>query len=123
LTALYDGALEGNCVGRFVRAGLAFDVIRPGFDAQGVKRQTWTQIVHEGVPIYEVKVRTDLDNVIDRFDALWESHIGDDEAFLARALASVKRERVSKFRDGKSGVASAPTLAHDDHPYPHHYIA
>ncbi|AFU86621.1 hypothetical protein D869_gp293 [Caulobacter phage CcrRogue] len=123
MTLLYDGALEGNCVGRFVRAGQTFDVIRPGYDAQGVKRQTWTQIIHDGVPVFEVKVRTDLDNVIDRFDALWERHIGDDDDLLARALTSVKRERASKFRDGKAGVAPAPTLAHDEHPYPPHYVA
>ncbi|AFO71695.1 hypothetical protein CcrKarma_gp144 [Caulobacter virus Karma] len=109
---LYDGALTGKLVGRFVRAGQAFDVVRPGFDAQGIKRQTWTQIVHGGVPVFEVKVRTDLDNVIDRFDELWERHIGEDEDLLARALASVKKERTAKFRDGKSGVTPAPTV-HD----------
>lgn len=114
--SLYGGAVKANEVSRFVRAGKVFVVIRPGYDAQGEKRATWTQIVHEDVPIYEVKVRTALDNVLDKFDILWDRHIGDEDeqnAFLNRALESVKRERRAKFRDGRSGVAPAPALSRD----------
>uniref|UniRef100_A0AB74UGB2 Uncharacterized protein n=1 Tax=Caulobacter phage BL57 TaxID=3348355 RepID=A0AB74UGB2_9VIRU len=121
-TILVHGVLEGNCVGRFVRAGLTFDLIRPGFDSQGNKKQTWTQVLHEGVPIYEAKVRTEVENVIDRFDDLWEVHIGEDEDLLKKALAAVKKERASKFMDGKSGVAPAPALAHDERPAPKTYV-
>ncbi|UTC29930.1 hypothetical protein BAJUN_03280 [Bajunvirus bajun] len=107
---LYDGALKGNRVSSVVKAGLTFDFIKPGFDAQGRRRTTWTQVVHAGVPIYEVRVNTALDNVLDRFDAEWDKVMGDDRAFIDKALASVKRERLSKFMDGKSGVEPAPSL-------------
>lgn len=121
--SLYAGALEANEVSRFVREGETFKVIRPGYDAQGEKKATWTQIVHEDVPIYEVKVKSTLDNVLDKFDILWDRHFDedDDPAFLAAALASVKRERRRKFRDGRSGVSPAPALSKDGRTPPRPY--
>lgn len=115
---LYGGAIIAHRVSGFVRAGYSFDVVRPGFDAQGRKRETWTQIVHEGVPVYEVKLKTPLKNVLDRFEQAWDKTIGDDEDLLARALASVKRERNAKFMDGESGEAPAPALSRDGRPSP-----
>lgn len=114
LIPLYDGALRGNKVGSIVKGPRTFDIIRPGYDAQGRRRTKWTQIVHDGVPIFEMKVRTDMNAVLDRFDQLWGRFIGPDDCDLAdRALAGVKRERTSKFRDGRTGVEPAPSVAID----------
>lgn len=105
---LYDGALKANRVSSVVRLDQTFDIIRPGFDAQGRRRTSWTQIVHEGVPVFEVKVLTDLDNVLDKFERQFDRDIGQDADLLTQALAQVKRERRAKFRDGVSGVEPAP---------------
>lgn len=113
--------LTANKVGAFVRAMQTFEVIRPGFDAQGRPRKGWTQIIHGGIPIYEAKVQTTLDNVIERFDQLWDRTIGADEDLLDRALAAVKRERVEKFRDGQSGESPAPAIVKDGRGYGRRY--
>lgn len=98
-----------------------FDIIRPGYDAQGRRRLQWTQFVHHGVPIFEMKVRVDLGKAIRRFDALWSQHIGGDQELLDQALFAAKRERTSRFRDGVSGEAPAPALVKDGRPGGHRY--
>lgn len=107
------GSLKARRLGAFIKGGLAFEVIRPGYDSQGRRRLQWTQIVHEGVPIYEAKLSTSLEATFARFDELWDQTIGDDESMLHQALASVKRERVAKFRDGATGVTPAPSASKD----------
>lgn len=112
---LYDGALQANRVGSFVKGRRTFDVIRPGYDAQGRQRLTWTQVVHQGVPVFEVKVRGPLNAALDRFDALWTRAFGgrDDAPLVAQALAATMKERRTKFRDGKTGETPAPSISRD----------
>lgn len=108
-----NGSIRANRIGAFVRGDKTFDIIRPGFDAQGRKRGSWTQVVHEGVPVYEVKVQTGLANVIAQFDQQWDRTIGADDELLGRALQAVKRERTTRYRDGESGESPAPALSRD----------
>lgn len=110
---IYGGAIQANKIGSFIMGGETFHIIRPGYCSQGKRRLTWTQFVHDGVPIYETKVRVELDKVIQQFESMWRRHIGDDLDLLARALANTKKEHLRKFRDGVSGEAPAPTVAHD----------
>jgi hypothetical protein len=105
---LYEGAIRAHEVGAFVMGGETFHIIRPGYCSQGRRRTTWTQIVHDDVPVFAVKVRTDLAAVIARFEAQWERHIRNDPAILAKALALCKGERRRKFRDGVTGESPAP---------------
>lgn len=117
LVTLYPGhergSIRANRIGGFVRAGRGFDVIRPGYDAQGRRRTSWTQIVHRGVPVFEVKVLAPLDKVLERFDTLWDKTLGADDALTERALAAVTRHRLSRFRDGYSGVAQTREVSQD----------
>ena len=48
---IYGGALKANKIGSFVLGGETFHIIRPGYDSQGRRRTTWTQFVHEDIPI------------------------------------------------------------------------
>lgn len=110
---LFDGAIQANLVGSFMKAGTKFDLIKPGYDSQGEVRRNWMQIVHEGVPIYDQKMQPTVKQTISSFEAQWEKIIGDDMELFARALASVKGERTSKFMDGESGEAPAPSVVID----------
>lgn len=110
---IYDGAIRANKIGSIVKGGETFQIIRPGYCVQGKRRMTWTQVVHEGVPIYEAKVWSDLNTFLDQFDSLWAKHIGSDPELLKKALHRCKEEHRRKFRDGTSGEAPAPSLTRD----------
>jgi hypothetical protein len=111
---LHGGAIRANLIGSFVMGGENFHVIRPGYCSQGKRRLTWTQIVHEDVPIFEVKFGSgELVHVFDRFETMWKRTIGDDRDLLARALTACKAARRRKFKDGVSGEAPAPSAALD----------
>src|SRR6266567_406248 len=113
LIPIFGGALKANLIGRFTRAGITFDIIRPGYDAQGRRRHTWTQFIVDGVPVFEVKKRIELDGAMDQFDELWTQYIKDDQELLVRAINAAKTERLSKFRDGRNGESPAPALTVD----------
>lgn len=113
LIPIYDGALQANRIGAFTRCGATFDIVRPGYDAQGRRRHTWTQFVFEGVPVFEVKKQVQLDAAMDQFDALWKQHIGADCDLLRRALQAARNERLAKFRDGRTGESPAPAVSVD----------
>jgi hypothetical protein len=110
---LYDGALQANRVGAFIKGGRAFDVIRPGFDSQARKHKSWTQIVHEGVPVFTVKLLSPLEVVLARFEELWADLIGDDADLLARALEMSRNDHLRRFKDGVTGETPAPSLTRD----------
>jgi hypothetical protein len=110
---IYDGAIKANRIGAFVLGGETFYVTRPGYCSQGKRRSEWTQIVHEGIPIYEVKLSVDMAQVISNFETSWKRWIGDDRALLGKALTACKKERRKKFRDEKTGVEPAPTFSRD----------
>jgi hypothetical protein len=110
---LYDGAIKANKIGAFVAGGEQFHVIRPGYDIQGKRRTTWTQVVHEDIPIFQVKLSTELRNVMEQFDAQWARTIGDDPLLLQKALTACKNEHRRKFKDGVSGEAPAATISRD----------
>lgn len=110
---MYDGAIRANRVGVFVKSGLQFEIVRPGYDSQGRRRQQWTQVVHNGVPVFTVKLIRPISDVIDRFDALWEKWIGDDADILGKALRSNHAAHMSRFRDGVTGESPAPTHTMD----------
>jgi len=112
--ALYGGAIKAHCIGSFMKGPHAIDIIRPGYDSQGRRRNGWTQFVHKGVPIFEVKMQKTLAVAQERFDTLWEKYIGAPNSELAfKALAAVHKERIEKFQDGKTGESAAPALTRD----------
>jgi len=113
---LYDGSIQGNRVGCFTRGDLQIDVIKPGFDSQGRSRQSWTQFVIDGVPVYEVKLRTQLPDAMRKFDDLWSKYIESDPSVLDKALAACRADRLAKFKDGKTEESPAPALSHDGRP-------
>lgn len=114
LIPLYDGAIEAHLVGSFIKDGFCFDVIRPGFDAQGRKRQLWTQIVYQGVPIFEVKVQAKLPQVIETFETRWaEVFEGYEPQEIEPALQGTVRERTTRFKDGVSGETTGPGVTID----------
>lgn len=113
---LYGGQLTGNNIGSICKGKLNFDVIRPGYDAQGRKRLAWTQFIYDGIPVFEVKIKTDLPIALKKFDELWEQHIGNDHALALKALERCKIDRISKFRDGKTGESAAPSVVQDGRP-------
>jgi len=125
LIPVYDGEIRGNRVGRFLRAGITFDIIRPGYDAQGRRRHTWTQFLYEGVPVFEVRKLSEIDAAMDQFDDLWDEHIkvgaatgalgldAYDYDLLTRALDVTKRGRLARFRDGRTGESPAPAYSVD----------
>lgn len=110
---LYGGAIRANKLGTFVKNGETFHVIRPGYCSQGKRRLSWTQVVHEDIPVFTIKVRAEMPAVLERFDSLWAKHIGEDKTLTKKALTATKNEHRRKFRDGKSGEAPAPSLNKD----------
>lgn len=110
---LYNGQIKANKIGSFVLAGETFHIIRPGYDVQGKRRTTWTQVVHDDVPVFQIKVTTSLEQVIATFEDLFRRKVGDDPTVLARALDASKAEHRKKFMDGKTGEAPAPTKTLD----------
>jgi len=110
---IYDGAIQARKIGAFVMGGEAFQVIRPGYCAQGKRRTTWTQVVHEDVPVFEVKLDVDLRSALAQFETHWKRTIGSDKVLLGKALAACKAERRRKFRDGVSGETVAPSITRD----------
>jgi hypothetical protein len=110
------GEIKAHCVGSFVKDGEAFDVIRPGYDIQGRRKIQWTQVVHGGVPIFEHRLTCDIVEVMERFDRLWDKHIGDDADIRVAALAATKKTRLQRFRDGVTGEPPAPALTRDGRP-------
>lgn len=110
---LWGGAIKANKVTAFVRCGQTFHVISPGYDIQGRRRTAWTQIVHDDIPIYTVKKASTARQASDRFDAMFDRHIGADASLLAKALELCKAESRRKFRDGVSGEAPAPAVTQD----------
>lgn len=112
-TPMYGGAINANHVGGFVKNGLQFEIVRPGYDCQGRRRQQWTQVIHKGVPVFTVKLIRPISDVIDRFDALWEENIGDDAEILEKVLRSNHAAHMARFRDGVTGETPAPTHTRD----------
>jgi hypothetical protein len=110
---IHAGAIRANRLGSFVMGGETFHVIRPGYCTQGKRRDTWTQVVHEDVPVFEVKVKVELHYVFEQFETMWRRTIAEDRDLLARALAACKKERRRKFKDGTSGEAPAPGITSD----------
>lgn len=110
---IFDAALKANRIGGFTKGDEKFDIIRPGYDSQGRRRTTWTQITHDGIPVYTVKMDVDLNAVLKKFNDLWEKSIAPAPEVLKKALKNAKAEARSKFRDGKSGEAPAPALTVD----------
>lgn len=110
---IYGGALKANKIGSFVLGGETFHIIRPGYDSQGRRRTTWTQFVHEDIPIYQIKMDVDLDVAIERFEAAFKVAIGEDRALLLEALKGSKASHRARFMDGETGQEPAPTATQD----------
>ena len=108
-----EGRVKAHVVGSFMRHGAILYVVRPGYDAQGVRRPSWTQIVHEGVPVWEHKLRAPLSKVLAKFDDLWRTSIGQNRKLSAEALDATRAARLRVFKDGMSGVEPAPALSRD----------
>ncbi len=107
---IYNGSIQANRVGAFVKQGMAFDVIRPGYCIQGTRRPTWTQVVFQGVPVFEIKTSVSLTAALDRFDRQWDSILGGDADLAGRALAACRKSRLEKFRDGVTAETFAPSV-------------
>jgi hypothetical protein len=110
---LHGGALKANQVGAFQRLGVNFQIIHPGYDSQGRRRTHWTQIVYDGVPIWEWKLNAPMETVTALFDADWKRHIGKNKRLLMHALRQTVAARAARFKDGISGVEPAPALHRD----------
>jgi len=110
---IYDGAIRANKIGTFVKGGETFHVIRPGFCSQGKRRIAWTQIIHGDIPVFEVKIHAELQEVLEKFDTLWAKHIGRDKELMMKALEATKAEHRRKFRDGRTGQSIAPSVSRD----------
>lgn len=111
--ALYEGQIKANKVGAFVMGGETFHIVRPGFDIQGRKRTAWTQVCHDDIPIFTVRMDVALDQVMGKFETEFDSVIKGDVDLLTRALDQCKREHRRKFKDGVSGIEPAATLTGD----------
>lgn len=107
-TPLYGGQIKANVIGGFTRLGVNFKLIHPGYDAQG-RRRPWTQVVYEGVPVWEWKIQAAAPHVIDMFDRDLKATIGRSTKLLTRALKATVKNRTERFKDGVSGVEPAPT--------------
>lgn len=118
---LYDGSIVANRAARYSKAGLNFDIISPGYDVQGNKRETWTQFVYKGVPVFEIKLRVKVLQAIAQFDKLWDKHI-TTQKHVREALSQCMSARQKRFKDGKSGVEPAPALTVDGRPDPLEYV-
>ncbi len=111
-----QGSLKATVVGAFQRNGETLMVIRPGYDAQGRRRTTWTQVVYGDVPIWEWKRDAPLPHVLDQFDRLWKQTVGRDVDAARKGLAMTVSNRRTRFRDGVAGVEPAPALTRDGRP-------
>lgn len=107
------GEIDAYVAGAFLHANRSFYVIRPGYDAQGRRRQGWTQVVFEDVPIWEWKLEAPLSDVIGQFKKLWKANIGGDRPLANKALKMTLQARREKHRDGVSGEAPAKALTID----------
>ncbi len=123
LIPIYDGVIKANRVGSFVRDGETFDIIRPGFDSQGRSHKTWTQFVHEGVPVYTIKLQANMTEALEQFDAVWEKSISPKPSLLKKALANAKADHKAKFKDGTTGIEPAPAVSVDGRPEGRKYPA
>lgn len=110
---LYDGALKAHRAASFVKDGFYIEVVRPGYDSQGRRRNSWTQFSHEGIPIYEVRTQMPMRDAITRFDELWDDYFAANPGLLTDALEGVKRERRRAFKAKYSGVPPAPAATQD----------
>lgn len=108
--SIYNEAIRANRVGAFIKNGLAFDVIRPGYCIQGTRRPTWTQVVYDGVPVFEIKTNVSLMTAMERFDRHWDSIVGTDQGLAVRALAACRKARLERFRDGVTAETFAPSV-------------
>lgn len=106
-----------------MRHGVFYYAVRPGFDAQGRKRIQWTQIVADGVPIWEHKRRAEVNEVVDLFDSQWKKAFGSNQRFSTEAVAKTREARMRVFRDGRSGVEPAQSLTRDGRGDGHQYCA
>lgn len=116
------GEINANVVGRFIKCGLTLDVIRPGYDAQGRRRLCWTQVVHDGVPIWEFKLTAPIERVLDEFETQWTKTIGRDKVLAKRAASATREARLRTWRDGVSGESPAPTVTLDGRDEGLHYV-
>lgn len=108
-----SGEIKAHVVGSFMRHGAILYVVRPGYDAQGRSRPSWTQVVHDGVPIWEHKLRADLSKVLAQFDSLWKASIGQNRKLSAEALLATRAARLRTFKDGAAGIEPAAALTRD----------
>ncbi len=108
------GSRRATVVGGFVRGGRSLLVVRPGYDAQGRRRESWTQVVDGDVPIWEFKRQAPLGDVLGHFSELWIKTFGKrSEALVEQALALTKQARSKAWLDGEAGVEPAPALTRD----------
>lgn len=107
------GEINASTAGAFLHHQHSFHVIRPGYDAQGRRRQGWTQIVYKDVPIWEWKLEAPLTDVIGQFKKLWKESIGGDRTLASKALRMTMKARREKHRDGVSGETPAKALTVD----------
>jgi hypothetical protein len=120
---LFDGSIKAVRIGSFVRHGFQFEVIRPGYDWQGRRRTAWTQIAHEGVPIFDIKTHMEAGNAIALFDQEWTKSIGRNKKLAKNALKRCKAMRMRCFRDGVTGESPAPSISHDGRGHGATYIS
>lgn len=105
------GEVKAHPVHRFTFMGMAIDVIRPGYDIQGVKQMNWTQFVHQGVPIAEGK-RLPFDNdAIEKW--LRKRAEGLTKEELKAGIADCKATRLKHWRDEIKGVEPVPAYRID----------
>ncbi|UTU07895.1 hypothetical protein CcrC1_gp209 [Caulobacter phage C1] len=107
------GSLKARVVGTFMRSGQTFNVIHPGYDAQGRRRSTWTQVCVDDVPVWEWKLTAPISTVLENFDRLMSKSIGKDKKLLKAAIRATQNNRRDRFKDGVSGVEPAPSLTLD----------
>ena len=112
-TPIYDGKIKARNASGMVRLGQNFQVIYPGYDSQGRRRQSWTQVVWKGIPIWETKLACTLSAAIAKFDSEMAKHVGKDTDLLVKALNQAAEHRRKRFQDGVTGEAPAPTLTAD----------
>lgn len=108
---LYGGEIQANVVGGFVKNGVAFTIIRPGYCIQGRRRPTWTQVVHGDVPVFEVRMQqASIAGITQKFDDRWDALIGADAQFASIVLEACKKARRARFKDGVTGEEFAPSI-------------
>lgn len=108
-----QGSITASVVGSFMLGRRHLLVVRPGYDAQGRRRQNWTQVVDGDVPIWEFKRTMALPKVLEHFRALWKKSFAGNAALIERSMDAVKASRRKRFRDGMSGMSPAPSLTRD----------